>query len=198
MLNSKRLKDREKEKPETKLQELWNKIYVSDWFGYIHKPYSEVCYFFKRLKKNYLFYKNVLKFDYDFDSHGLLLMIHYKLKAMYPVLENGYAIQEDKDMQALRIAIKLSKRLWEDNYEERTWNKIEAKYGKLKHRSVKLNDGSGCYQMITSYGGNENEEYLEKVWAEKRLMYEVLEKCRERDERNLYGILLKYRRSWWE
>lgn len=192
MLKSKAIRDSFQEDKPNILLEVFKVVYSSALF----KPYREIRYAFRRLKKNYLFWKNVLRYDYNFDSHGLLKMINYKLETMYPVLENDYAIQENKDMKALRIAIKLSKRLWEDEYDDRTYRKIEAKYGKLKINWLPI-EGSDCSQMISSYGGNDSEEYREKVHAEKVTMLIIGEQCKVRDERNLYAILLKYRQAWW-
>lgn len=168
---------------------------VFDFF--FNNKIIEVSYWYERIKKNIRFYWNVLRFDYDFDSHGYLLMLNYKFKEVLKCIENDHAIQDPKDLKALRICIKLTQKLWDDDYEARTWRKIESQFGKLGHRFEDLNDGSDCSRWISNYGGNESDEYREKVWAVRKPMYEIVEKCQQRDERNLYAIMLKYRRAWW-
>ncbi len=196
MLQSKRI-ILDEEEPKTKLGKLLHKIYVSDWFDYIYKPYKEVRYIFRRLRKNYLFWKNVLRYDYDFDFHGHFRMLHYKLKTVHDCIIDDYAWQSPKDMKAFRICIKLAKRLDEDNYDDRPWRKIETKYGKSGYRFEPMNDGSDCSRWISNYGGDESEETMHKVNEERLPMIIVAEKCSKRDERNLYAIMFKYRQSWW-
>lgn len=197
MLKSKALKGFEEDPPINKLQELWYKFYLSNFYSIITKPYTEIRRCISRLKKNYLFWKNVLRYDWDFDFHGHFRMLHYKLKTVHDCIIDDYAIQEEKDMHALRLCIKLAKKLDDDEYDERTWRKIEAQFGKMGSRFENTVGESGYSRMITNYGGNESEEYIAKVWEVKKAMYEVSEKCMHRDERNLYAIMLKYRKAWW-
>jgi hypothetical protein len=168
------------------------------FFSFFYKPYREIRHFFCRAKKNYLLWKNVLRYDYDFDFHCHFTALRYKLQTVHDCIKDDYAVQEDKDMQALRICIKLAKRLEDDRYEDRAWRKIEAKYGELGHDTVPLNDGSGCSRWITTYGGVVASEEVQEAANQDRLpLYDLAEKCRVRDERNLYAIMLKHRRSWW-
>lgn len=59
MLKSKALKGFEEDPPINKLQELWYKFYLSNFYSIITKPYTEIRRCISRLKKNYLFWKNV-------------------------------------------------------------------------------------------------------------------------------------------
>lgn len=168
---------------------------VFDFF--FNNKVIQVSYWYERIKKNIRFYWNVLRFDYDFDFHCIFRMLNYKLIETKRVLENGIAIQDPKDMKALRICIKLAKKLDEEDYDSRVWRLTEGKYGELKINWEDIPD-SDCSRMQSSYGGNDSKEYLEKVHQYKKQLYEAAWERQKRDERNLYAIMLKYRKSWWE
>lgn len=166
-------------------------------FSWFYKPYKEIRYFFRRVKKNYLIWKNVLRYDYDFEFHCHFTALRYKLECVENCLKSDYAEQENQHMKALRICIKLAKKIEEDKYDERVWDFIEKKYGALGNRSVELPDKPGYFQWISNYGGDESEETKQKAFEDRKVLHAISEKRQHRDERNLYAIMLKYRQNWW-
>jgi hypothetical protein len=164
--------------------------------------YNDVRWFFvkpyRQLKKIYGWYKNVFKNDYDFDGHCLYAIIEYKLRRVEKVLKNGHAIQEPKDMKALRIAIKLSKKLKEDKYDEKSYDRHEVVWGETRHWTNPTDKDGNYWRMYSSRVKVKSKEDEEKEREDYWKSIQLQEKLRERDERNLYSILQKYLRSWWD
>ena len=107
MFQSKALKDFGDEKS-SRLYLWWIETPMCNWWHsftwFFEKPYLQ-------LKKLVGWQINVFRYDYDFDGYCLFAIIEYKLKRLQKCLFNGHAIQEDRNMKALRLAIKLAGRL---------------------------------------------------------------------------------------
>lgn len=180
------------------LEEFRYPWYEKVWDFFWSNEHFDISYFFHRLNKNYLFWKNVLRYDYNFDAHGAMRMIAYKLECTHKCLVNEKWTEQDPiDMKALRIAIKLAKRLDKEEYDERNYRHAETKFGEHKIDWTDCEGKPGYSTMKSSWGGRSDNEYIQQVHEFKRAGYIVSEKCMERDERNLYAIMLKYRRRWW-
>lgn len=194
MINSKALKDFSSEKS--------SKIY-SWWIeSAIGKAYYKVEWFFQKpyyqLKKLIQWQWNVFRFDYDFDGHCMFAIIEYKLKRILPVLERGHAIQEDQDMHALRLAIKLAGRLKDDKYDIIQHDRHAKKWGESKYWFTPTGDGTGSSYMHSSRPNantpeekeQERKDFLAGCYASDAQM--------KREEKWLYAILHKYMRRWWD
>lgn len=176
---------------ESRLSKYWNNF---NWF--FVKPYGQ-------LRKLMDWQRNVFSKDYDFDAHCLFAIIEYKLKRVYPVLEKGYAIQEEQDMHALRLAIKLAERLKDDDYETREFARHDRKWGKLNMdiNRVASWDSKGkpaSYHCDMSRPGTITAELEEQEHKEFRESMSRSYAAMQRDQKNLYGILSKYLRVWWD
>lgn len=176
------------DRPDTLLFNI--KYWLHDkWWDFVGKP----IYF---LKKVYA-YAKLLWNDFDFDAQCLYPLIRLKLQRVQKALENGNAIQEDKDMKALKLAIKLLDRLIEDKYwapmdrHDRKWGEMETWF-----EPTERNDGSS-YWMSKRAKAN-TPELKEQEILEFRKAYETEDMLRERDKRNLFRILDKYIRTWWD
>ena len=105
---SKALKDYASKK-RSKLYSWWIETPVADrYYDFVHKFITNPIYQIRRL---YQWYWAVFHFDYDFDFHGMFRIIEYKLKRIEHCLYNGHAIQDPKDLKAIKLAIKLAGRL---------------------------------------------------------------------------------------
>jgi hypothetical protein len=194
MLNSKALKDFEiKERSkfyEMLIDPIVDKYHKVSWtvFG---KPISHV-------KKLWDWYFKVFRYDYDFDGHCLFAIIEYKLKRIEKSLISGCALQENKDMKALKLAIRLAGRLKEDRYDERGYDRIDRKWGKAKYWFEPCNDGSGNSYMRSSKPNVKTEQDKTDELEYSRLQYKLSEDRMKREEKRLYDILFKYLRVWWD
>ena len=196
MFSSKALKDRPG-KERSKLYLWWIQTSVSEYY------YDFFYKFFKRpyrlVEKVYGWYKNVFLNDYDWDGHSMFAIIKYKLERVEKALINGHAYQEDReDMKALKLAIKLAGRLKTDHYEERGYDRIEAKWGKSKHWFEPCVDRPGLSTMHSSRPKMITEEDKKQEMEDRREQYRLSEARRQKEEKCLYAIMLKYMRSWWD
>jgi len=195
MIDSKALKDF----PETKRSKLygwWIESKLGDWYyEYTWKFFGRPI---SRIKKLYGWYVNVFKNDYDFDGHCLFAIIEYKLKRIEKVLIKGHAIQEAKDMKALKLAIKLAGRLKEDKYEIKAYDRIDQKYGELKTWFTDCTDRPGYSTWNSSRPKANTTEEKEELWTYTKLQYELAEAKSKKEELKLYNILHKYLRHWWD
>lgn len=196
MLRSKPLKDFDI-KQRSKLYETVIEPLV-DWYHKAHwatigKPWSHA-------KKMWGWYFNVFRWDYDFDSHSIFSIIEYKLIRVQKSLLNGCAWQENRDMKALRLAIKLAGRLKEDKYDERGYNRIDRKYGKAKYWTEPCNDTPGVelYSFKSSRPKVKTKEEEKELSEYSMKQYLLADDRMKREEKLLYSILHKYLRVWWD
>lgn len=197
MLNSKALKpgNRYDTKNQSKFYMWWLESNIS---GYYYDTLYAIKKPFKQIKKLYDWYVNVFKDDFDFDAHSLFAIIEYKLKRVQTSLTNGNAIQEDKDLHALELAIKLAGRLKVDNYEDRQHRHHDAKWGKTVSWFTPCDDGTGNSIWNTSKPNAVTEE--EKAQEKKEFLdlYKISGNIRNRDEKWLYSILKNHLRNLWD
>lgn len=195
MFDSKALKDFEPEK-HSKLYSWWIQTDLYDW---IH----DMTYKFWRrpiqsIKKLYGWHVNVFKNDYDFDGHSLYAIIEYKLKRVLPALEDGHAIQEPKDLKALKLAIKLAGRLKDDNYSMRAWDRHGKKWGELKTWFTPCEGKEGYSTWNSSRPKAVTEEEKEQERKEHLAGSLLSDKVMEREQKWLFDILRKHLRYWWD
>jgi hypothetical protein len=195
MFDSKALKDFP-EKKSSKLYLWWIDSAIGEWYyEFTHKYVTNPIFQIKRL---YQWYKNVFRNDYDFDFHCMFAIIEYKLKRIQKCLENGHAIQEDQDMHALALAIKLAGRLKDDKYEERSYDRMDKKWGEMKTWTTPCNDRSGCSEWHSSRPNANTDEEKAQEMAYRREQYRLSEYRKKREERWMYAILQRHGRSWWD
>ena len=192
MLQSKRIKDLH-EKESSKLYLWWidtkiSKVYYDFIWKFIQKPIFQI-------KRLYQWQTQVFRYDYDFDGHCLFAIIEYKLKRLEAVLKDGHAVQENMDMKALRLAIKLAGRLREDKYEDIFYDRHDAKWGKMKTWFTPTKRGS-LWNNSRPKANTEAEKDLERTEFTKA--YTDAYAMMKREEKWLYAILLKYLRNLWD
>lgn len=194
MFDSKALKDFEPKK-RSKLYCWWIESKICD-------RYYDFLWLFKnpyyQLKKLIEWQINVFKKDHDFDGHSMFAIIEYKLKRIEKCLLNGHAIQETKDLKALKLAIKLAGRLKNDKYEERAYDRIDKKYGEMKTWTEPCKDRSDLLEFKSSRPKVNTEEEKKEEWSFRLEQYRLSEYRKNREEKWMYAILLKYLRVWWD
>jgi len=157
--------------------------------------------FFKRpifeIKLLYGWYVNVFRNDYDFDGHCLYAIVEYKLRRVEKALQNGFAIQEDMDMKALRLAVKLARRLKEDRYDDIFLDRHERKWGELETWLTPIpNTNSSQWHSRRSKAINAEQKEQER--AEFIACMRAADAMVRREQKWFYGILNKYLRNWWD
>lgn len=195
MFQSKALKE-SYGKTRSKLYMWWLDTTVSDYYyRFTHKFITNPIFQVKRLVQ---WYWNVFYNDYDFDGHSLFQIIEYKLIRVQKCLVEGHAIQDPKDLKAIKLAIKLAGRLKDDKYEERGYDRVDKKYGESKHWFEPCNDGTTNSYLRSSRPKVNTDAEKEEEIAFRRKQYELSDYRCKREERWLYAILHKYLRNWWD
>jgi hypothetical protein len=158
---------------------------------------SDISTFFRRSKRLYHWSKFMWT-NWDFDSHSIFPLLEYKLKRLEHCLNNGHAIHEPKDLKALRIAIKLCKRISDEYHETKVYSWHERKWGELKTWFTPYDGDKDLFIMnFARPKANTDQEKAEER-ADLMKRHEIIEPWLARDTRNLFNIVQKYYRAWWD
>lgn len=162
----------------------------------IYDVYYKVIGLFYHLKKLYEWNKHVFVNDYDFDGHSLFDIIVFKLKRIEKELINGHAIHEPKELQAIRVIIKLGQRLIDDKYGDRILDRHDAKWGASEYWTTPNVDSE-----YFSFHSQRPKAVFEKQKTQERQEYlDALNLCnniRLRDRRLFFNLLNKHLDSFW-
>ena len=174
---------------------------VKEWFFNLKlvKWYFEVRYFLRRLKRSYFWVKDCIWNNWDFDGLTIYPLLEYKLKRVQFCLKNGHAVQEEKDMKALRILIKLANRLANEYHENALCKRHEERWGKLDITWVPVEGKEGYSESIFSRPKviTEEDEKLEREEYQELFMNKE-PKWVERDEKLFFEILRRHIRNLWD
>lgn len=166
----------------------WYRRVIYDWF-------LNPCYQIKRL---WQWYWHVFHNDYDFDAHCLYKIMSYKLQRVEASLLKGYATQEPKDMKALKVAIKLLKRLDEDHHEEFCHIQHVKKWGESKYWTTPCEDGSGSSWFHSSRPNANTPEEKEQERTEWLDCYRRAALMRQREAKWAFSILVNNIERLWD
>lgn len=176
---------------------LWQKIYLSDWFDVIYRPYCRVWHFCSTIKKMFIYFPLIWR-DQDWDADFLYEMMEFKMERMLKALKEGSAEHDKDTLQALRICARIMHRLshrWE--YHDRIWARHDEKWGNIKSRFGPSRE-DGLRQWIVE---RENVKTPEDEEQERKDMFECIEmeeKIVSRDLKIFGKLFAKYSRSWWD
>lgn len=189
MFNSKALKE---PKEHSKLYSWWLMSPIGDFYydwswRLFGKPVFEI-------KRGFQWWYHALRKTWDFDFQSIFTIIEYFLIRLQKTLLNGHAYQEEKDLQALRIAIKLAGRLKKDEYADRSRRHHDIKWGESKIWFEPCEDKKGCSYMKSSRPNVKTDEDKEQEMNDFKASWTIEEWQQQRDERRLYGILMKHGR----
>lgn len=173
-----------------KLSEWWYAFWPVKW-------YYDLEVLISRSKRLYKWAKFMWT-NWDFDALTIYPLLEYKLKRVQHNLINGNAVHEVGDLKALKIALKLAKRLSNDHHENKYHEWHDKKWGKLKTWLTPMNDGTGNYLYNSSRGRAVTIEDKERERQDYLAMWENYGKWRKRDEKLFFAILQKYIPVWWD
>lgn len=109
---------------------------------------------------------------------------------------NGYGDCAPEALKSIRIAIKLSGRLYSEYHSEKLFARHERKWGELEMYS---SPGSAKgYKQLHFTRKNilrEADYQLEKLEAKER--FKRQEAWRDRDHKLLFDVMSKYMLTWW-
>jgi hypothetical protein len=151
--------------------------------------------YYKRFKRSFDYAKFGYS-NYDWDHSYLYALLAFKLDRVHKELINGYAVQDSKDMEALKEAKAICDRLREGNYEDKYIDLHEAKWGELKLSFI--DQGNGLSRMDSSRSKVLTPKDEKQSRKELSKLYKQAVKDEDADIKRLGEILLKYSREWWE
>lgn len=131
----------------------------------------------------------------DWDHSFFLELLEFKLARMEKALWR-HTVGEKKSKQALRLAVRLAKKLrmevyhWHYTQHEKRWGPTTSEFIPCENMP-----GYTTWKMTRAKVTDENREQMED---ELRLAFDLDEKARERDAAWLFGIIAKYYNHWWD
>lgn len=136
--------------------------------------------------------------NYDFDSAYALELLRFKLLRVQHAIATGFSRQDKESAQSLKLAIRLLKRLTDDNYSY-FYEQHNLKWHGEKHPGVTFEkeDKSGLSTMVTARD-KLPEDQQETANDELRAAFDADDKMKARDRRWLFSILDKYYEYWWD
>jgi len=140
----------------------------------------------------------VFRNDYDFDANSIFAILEYKLKRVENCLLNGSAIQEDKDMKALRLAIKLAGRLKEDSYDILFYERHASKWGELYTWFTPCIDHKDMSKWNSSRPNANTPEEQEEERSDFLIACFKGDAMSKREQKWFFDILNKYIRNLWD
>lgn len=175
---------------------------IKDWSKDFWK---EITYPFKRFFKGI---KRIIEFTpiiwktYDWDYHYAIDLFAFQLERIAKSLESPNSLGVDSKQRAMRIrtALKLMKKVYDDEYGMEYFDIMEKKYGKYHMDFVKTDIDSDTYQIVTRYGEVDQytEEEYSKIKEEENKLFNESQKKQEKAEDVLWKLIRHNLRWWWD
>ncbi len=208
MFKSKAIKEsafidrKHRKEPNGLLANFWKIVRDFVMFKIYYPPIDFYHRYVERINRS-LSYAKFGWLHYDFDFAFLYDLLAFKMRRLLGALENGHAVQEDEDMDALKEAIKICDRLHENNYDDNYHEIHDAKWGKTEHESVPIKEQDGSvkfyeWKVWRSGTVNASDEVKKQETQEFRQCYELGEADRLADIDRLAEILKEKSLAWWE
>jgi hypothetical protein len=187
------------DKPETFLSKI-SQVIATAFKRYIYYPVdSFISRTHERASRSLAFAKHGWM-HYDFESAYLYDIMAFKMKRIYKCIKNGQAIQDDKDMKALKEAIAICERLFNGEYNYKYYKAHDKKWGKMNTVHIPEYDENGNikhYCWENSRPKAKTDKQKEKEVADLRQIYVNEEIDRKADIDRLAEILKNHEPSWW-
>jgi len=194
----KRLRKERDEEPN-----LWKRyaLKVRDWFQYRYWDIQSLIHRYQeRIGRSYA-YAKFGWLNHDFDSAFAYQLLHFKFLRILDCLLHGHAVQQKPVMDALREAIKITKRLGYNEYDEKYFRIHRKKWGELKHKFIPIIDADGKHRSSTwKTWRTKCKTPAQKKQETKELL--AIEPKADLDRRadidRLAELLKTYERHWWD
>lgn len=141
--------------------------------------------------------------NYDFDINYTYKLLEFKLKRLQECLESGHAVQQKDDVTALKELIKIVKRLYTEEYENKYHKEHDKKWGKLLSKTIPNLDENGKIKNYSWKSWRSKLKNASKKNQEKEKLDFLncftkgdLDRCK--DINRMTEILKKHSRSWWD
>lgn len=177
----------------TKAEEFWFRVRQYTGLEYLREKWT---IFSQRVARSWAYARFGWN-NYDFDSSYALELLRFKLLRLQRALSVGYSRQEKESTQSLRLAIRLLKRLTDDNYRY-FYEQHNLKWHGEKHPEFSFEKTSAGFSRMVSPREQLPEDQQEKASADLSAAFDADDKIKARDRRWLFSILDKYYEQWWD
>ena len=173
---------------------------VDAYYSYCRK-YGKVKEFLYDNPKN--FFKNIFKYrkfltnDHWWDYHYFFQMLQLKLtKDAMSYSKYGISLNNDKYVCQMMECVVILERLIEDEYEEKAFEKIDKKWGKLEMSYKPYKDD--LTEMVLTRDNIHTEQDEKQSREQSNSLYKKSYANRIDDIEKLFGIMNKNILYWWD
>ena len=168
------------------------KNYIVYPVQYFINKYSE------RISRSFAFAK-IGWLNYDFESLYIFDLMSFKLKRIEDCLKNGYGVQEDEDMQALKEAIEICDRLCAGDYDSKYLELHNKKWRELPSWTTEPTDNSKYRRLVLGTRLNVKSEEDRKLERKEFLQcFDDGELDRRKDLDRLNHLFKEHLPKWWD
>lgn len=152
--------------------------------------------YLRRVVNAFKYFLVALWHDYVWDYGGAYRLLYLKLHTLHEVMKNDPHHEYDAEIRAIRICVKILRRLNNDWY-DRGYDRHDRRWGKSEYWTTPC-AGDDHYSRFHSQRPGAVYE-LDKKQERKEFhnLWNTMEAIRMRDSRNLHNIMNKYMESWW-
>lgn len=168
-----------------------------------YKIMSEVRCFIERLGRS-LAFARMAWLNFDFDFSYLYKVMYFKMERILKVLENGHLEQDKEVIDSLKEAIKICKRLCENNHDSKYFKLHDKKWGRLGLKLISgknsLGEPAGTGSMFSPRRKlkNATKEVKHRERKEFLACMENGEMDRKADIDRLAVLLKEHSLTWWD
>lgn len=146
--------------------------------------------------------KNVLSEDEDWDYYFILKILTYKLKRTRDcIVKNNLIEDAEKISNQILQAEQLFTNVMEDKYDEKYYDELEKKYGKLLHEILPLKsnkNGKIDYYEMKIHREHETPKNSDQIHKESMMAYNKAQKEKSNDLKKAFDIMHKHMFEWWD
>lgn len=132
----------------------------------------------------------------DFDSYSMYALVAFKLERTKKCMDEGYGVYPKETMDAMKEAIRICKRLYNEDYDSKYMKIHNKKWGKLNIKKLIGEDRN--FNSMFSRKNVKTKADDRKESKESLECMRMGEQDRLNDLDRLNEILKKYQSSWWD
>jgi hypothetical protein len=168
------------------------KVWVDNAWHHITYPFRN---FFRKSKRIIDFFPIIWK-GHDFDYRYAIDLFQYQLERIADHLESdkAWSVEAKNDAKRIRTAIKLMKKVYDDEYGVEYQEVLEKKYGPSDFSFKPVEDSPDLKEMELFYGKTNSDDIKEEV---NELLLKSMEK-QKKAERILWKLIGRNIRGWWD
>lgn len=172
---------------------------------WIEDKWNNFTYFFRRKRwqiKRLIEWFPIIWKSYDFDYRYALDIFAFQLErqAEFMSSDRAHTVEAKYNAQRIRLAIRLMKKVYDEDYACEYQHKLIELYGKeamdFKFVPTERNDGSSYLKC--NYELTETEERINEINEMRQKLFDESQKKQEKAHKLLWKIVEQNIRGWWD